>query len=74
MAHRVTFKTKRGKRISFTAGKRRKSTRKSTPYTRFMRKELKKCYKADGKKKGTRSPRQVHTIMKTAAKAWSRHK
>ena len=59
----VSFKTKRGKRISFkTSGKKKKGgKRKLSAYNRFTKRELPKQYK-----KG-KSPKAA---MRAVAKAW----
>jgi hypothetical protein len=62
---KVSFKTKRGKKIEFTAtpGKK-KGKRKLSTYNRFCAKFIK------NRKKGT----NVKVAMKQAAKAWKKKK
>lgn len=61
---KISFKTKRGKKVEFTTKPGRKGKRKVSAYNRFVGKFIK------GRKKGT----PVQAAMKAAAKAWKSKK
>lgn len=58
----VTFKTKSGKKVSFKAGRKRR-TRKLSAYNRFMARALKKS-----------TAKSPTAAMRAAAKAWRKSK
>lgn len=61
---KVAFRTKSGKKISFTAKKKSGGKRKMTAYQRHVAKELRKA-SLKGK-----SPAQIRAAMRAAAKSW----
>jgi hypothetical protein len=66
---KVSFRTKRGKRVSFTTKPGRKGKRKLTAYQRFVGKAIRAEMKDVPKTK--RTPAKARSAMKKAAKAWS---
>ncbi len=59
MVHKVSFKTRKGKKISFTAGHRVKGSRKPNQYAKFV----KSFHKSHKKLRGP-------ALIKAAAKEW----